>query len=160
MKALSLIQPWATLVAIGAKRIETRTWATGYRGPLAIHASKWRTDAGGIVSKDVREFLSRCFQEPFCSALTRAGYNAPGELPSGAIVATARLVDVKPTHLATLRIDAYEREFGNYGPGRYAWCLDNVHQLPAPIPYRGERGLWWLPDEALAVQTSALTREH
>lgn len=32
MKALSLTQPWATLMAIGAKRIETRSWGAAYRG--------------------------------------------------------------------------------------------------------------------------------
>jgi hypothetical protein len=42
MKALSLWQPWATLVSIGAKRIETRSWPTKYRGPLAIHAGLTR----------------------------------------------------------------------------------------------------------------------
>lgn len=36
LKALTLWQPWATLIAIGAKRIETRGWATSYRGPLVI----------------------------------------------------------------------------------------------------------------------------
>lgn len=36
MKALSLWQPWATLIAIGAKQWETRGWRTAYRGPLAI----------------------------------------------------------------------------------------------------------------------------
>jgi hypothetical protein len=40
MKALTLIQPWATLVALGEKQIETRSWDTKYRGPLAIHAGK------------------------------------------------------------------------------------------------------------------------
>lgn len=39
MKALSLRQPWASLIADGRKTIETRTWRTRYRGPLAIHAS-------------------------------------------------------------------------------------------------------------------------
>lgn len=43
MKALSLTQPWASLVAVGAKRIETRSWRTSYRGPLAIHAAKLRS---------------------------------------------------------------------------------------------------------------------
>ena len=42
MKALTLHQPWATLVAVGEKRIETRSWSTDYRGPLAIHAGKAR----------------------------------------------------------------------------------------------------------------------
>lgn len=40
MKALTLTQPYATLVAIGEKRLETRSWRTSYRGPLAIHAAK------------------------------------------------------------------------------------------------------------------------
>jgi len=40
MKALTLWQPWASLVATGAKRIETRSCVTKYRGPLAIHAAK------------------------------------------------------------------------------------------------------------------------
>ncbi len=39
MKTLTLTQPYASLIAFGAKRIETRTWATTYRGPLAIHAA-------------------------------------------------------------------------------------------------------------------------
>ncbi len=42
MKALSLHQPWASLIAEGVKTIETRSWATKYRGPLGIHASKRR----------------------------------------------------------------------------------------------------------------------
>lgn len=40
MKTLSLYQPWATLMVIGAKRIETRSWMSRYRGPLAIHSTK------------------------------------------------------------------------------------------------------------------------
>ena len=39
MKALTLWQPWASLVALGHKRIETRCWSTKYRGDLAIHAA-------------------------------------------------------------------------------------------------------------------------
>ena len=46
MKALTLTQPWATLVAMGAKRIETRSWTTNYRGPLAIHAGKGPSTIG------------------------------------------------------------------------------------------------------------------
>ena len=40
MKAISLLQPWASLVVMGAKTIETRGWGTKYRGPILIHASK------------------------------------------------------------------------------------------------------------------------
>lgn len=40
MKALTLHQPWATLVALGVKSIETRSWTTSHRGPIAIHAAR------------------------------------------------------------------------------------------------------------------------
>ncbi len=39
MKALSIKQPWASLIAHGIKDIENRTWATKYRGTIYIHAS-------------------------------------------------------------------------------------------------------------------------
>ncbi len=39
MEYLSLHQPWATLLLLGAKRYETRSWRTDYRGPLLIHTS-------------------------------------------------------------------------------------------------------------------------
>ena len=40
IKALSLKQPWANMIASGQKTIETRTWSTKYRGPLLIVSSK------------------------------------------------------------------------------------------------------------------------
>jgi hypothetical protein len=40
IKALSLKQPWANLVASGEKTIETRKWPADYRGPLLIVSSK------------------------------------------------------------------------------------------------------------------------
>jgi hypothetical protein len=40
MKAITVRQPYATLLCMGLKTIETRTSTTNYRGPLLIHASK------------------------------------------------------------------------------------------------------------------------
>ena len=40
VKALSLKQPWANMIAAGEKTIETRKWPTDYRGPLLIVSSK------------------------------------------------------------------------------------------------------------------------
>ncbi len=40
VKALSVKQPWANLIAAGEKTVETRTWATDYRGPILIVSSK------------------------------------------------------------------------------------------------------------------------
>src|SRR5262249_7000605 len=40
MKALSVKQPWITLIASGRKTIEVRSWSTRYRGPLVLVASR------------------------------------------------------------------------------------------------------------------------
>lgn len=40
MKALSIRQPWASLIASGEKTIEVRTWKTAYRGPLIVCVSQ------------------------------------------------------------------------------------------------------------------------
>ena len=49
MKALTLHQPRASLVALGVKTIETRGWSTTYRGPLLIHAGKREPEIGERV---------------------------------------------------------------------------------------------------------------
>lgn len=140
MKALTLTQPWATLVAIEAKRIETRSWTLAYRGPIAIHAAK------GMPSYAVDAF----WHEPFYSTLVAAGITKPTELPRGVVLATARLVAVQPTsaNLAEIhaRMDAKEFAFGDYSPGRYMWLLDSIVRLPEPAPAKGSLGLWeWNP---------------
>jgi hypothetical protein len=134
MKTITLTQPWATLVAIGAKRIETRSWHVSYRGPLAIHAAKG-------FPKWARE---TCRDYPFVDALV--GW-AVEVLPLGKVIATCRLIDCIPTgrvesspyrHLFTKQ----EQLFGDYGEGRFAWILDNVQELPVFIPAKGMLGLW------------------
>lgn len=131
MRALTLTQPWATLVAIGAKRIETRSWSTGYRGPVAIHAAKgfpaWARQT--------------CAEEPFASALRAAGITGPSQLPLGAVVATAVIEDVLHTEAVTW-VQEDERAFGDYEDGRFAWFLRDVVRLPKPVPARGALGLW------------------
>ena len=49
MKAFTLTQPWASLIALLLKTFETRSWKTKYRGPLLIHASR-QVDQGFINS--------------------------------------------------------------------------------------------------------------
>jgi len=140
MKALTLWQPWATLVAIGAKKIETRSWKTNYRGPLAIHAAK----------RVNRETLHLCFTEPFFDALTGAGIRLIAQhvfrgnvLPRGAIVATCMLRQVvEITERNASGLKDLELSFGDFTPGRYAWFLDDVEELPESIPAKGKRGLW------------------
>ena len=166
MKALTLTQPWATLVALGEKRIETRSWSTSYRGRLAIHAAKGLGPVGG---KDgLRRLVN---QEPFKSALRSfpgfwgetGGVSRP-VLPLGAVVAVVNLRGCVSGDLApaaqTLIDDGRdavaqrfaeaprEEEFGFYGPGRFAWLLDDIRPI-APVDESGELGLWDLRPAAL-----------
>lgn len=135
MKAISLWQPWATLVAIGAKQYETRSWYWRYRGPLAIHAAK-RFDP------NIRDL---CMTDPFRRTLKAAGLD-PMDLPLGMIVCTCQVVRCELTEAVRPTISDLERAFGDYRPGRFAAKLDNVRRLEVPSPWRGAQGFFdWHP---------------
>src|SRR5690606_17299582 len=92
MKALSLWQPYASLIAVGAKRYETRHWKTDYRGPIAIHAAKRR------ITND--EWLYIRFDPNFRAISRTLGFDRgidPNTLPYGAVVCVAELVNCIPT---------------------------------------------------------------
>lgn len=132
MRILTLTQPWATLVAVGAKRVETRSWRTDYRGELGIHAAKG-------FPKWAQELA---YVEPFASTLRAAGIRMATELPRSAILAVVELQDVVPTENLDW-ISANERAFGDYGPDRYGWVFGAAAQrLQQPIPCSGHLGLW------------------
>ena len=119
MKALTLHQPWASLIAIGAKKIETRSWATSYRGPLAIHAAVRKPDMNehgeegpfgeiGYAEGDRWHSLAvwtRVERMPDYApakvygdwSLWTASTDVERDMPLGCIVATCDLVDVVPT---------------------------------------------------------------
>ncbi len=138
MRALTILQPYAYLIGLSAeapdaKRIENRTWATSYRGPLCIHAGKSKA----------------------CLSEHRAG--SRGDLVYGAVTAVADLVDcVRLEDLPTAPMPDrplwpwYRDDPHAFGP--YCWLLANVRRLPTPVPMPGALGLW-RPDmpKALAV---------
>jgi hypothetical protein len=150
VKAISLWQPWASLIAIGAKRIETRSWSANYVGPLAIHAAKRWTG----------EMYRLCLTEPFQSALI-PHFETPEALPLGCIVATCRLIGCAPVRdrpyspifedsaeidIIEIPPDGREREFGDYTPGRFAWVLTDIVRLRAPVAVTGRQGFFeWDP---------------
>lgn len=145
MPALTLHQPWAQLVAIGEKRVETRSWKTSYRGLLAIHA-------GATIPKYAEELMR---ERHGFAAYARAHLHIHGfewgELPLGAIVAVAQLVDCIPTEVYFEKIGddrklLLEHEYGNFDEGRYAWILNGADQLVEPVPARGKHQLWQLSD--------------
>lgn len=135
MKAISLTQPWASLVSIGAKRIETRSWrpSSAVGEDIAIHAAK-----GFPV--DCRQL---CDQTIFARALKRSWM----QLPIGAVIAVARVVSYDRTErmLASGELTAIEEAFGNYGPDRFGWRFENIRPLSTPINCRGALGIWFLP---------------
>lgn len=157
MKALTLTQPWATLMATHRpsrwktskeppwKTIETRSWRTDYRGELVIHAAKC-----------VPEFAARsCEHQDFVRALD--GRSAR-ELPASVGLCVVRVVGcvrtedvwkVGPDGCPTVE----ELAFGDYSPGRFAWLTEYLRPLENQTPVRGALGLWdW--DAALAKQRS------
>lgn len=172
MKAITVWQPWASLLACGAKQYETRPWTTSYRGPIAIHAAALK----------MPQVLKKCFpmseweyhpdhraKMKFLDAAAKGfgGVYTTEEilrfldsLPTGAVIATAELVDV--WHIVrnpgqgggAHKIEAenqrgdciippcMELALGNWTPGRYAWELANVKPI-GHIPAKGQQGLWW-----------------
>ena len=137
MRALSLWQPWASLMAAGLKTIETRDWPTRYRGPLAIHAAK------RPLSGEEKALLYIWA----CKGMIPAAWLDSEPLPYGAILAVANLVDcARVENVSPGRLD---EAFGNYAPGRWAWITRNLRALPHPIPYRGAQGLFDVPTKII-----------
>lgn len=177
MKALTIRQPWASLIALGVKHIETRSWSTRYRGPLVIHAGKavdWPRSHVPEVDAALHEH-GRCVVD-----ITQRGNPY-----LGAVVAVVDLVDVVPIidgslgwtedsdtppaavvvswHSAAMLVDTREigsfpdltdqLPYGNFTPGRYAWLLDNPRVVDPPIPAKGKLGPW-RPDPDLRLKVS------
>ena len=99
---LTLWQPWATLVACGMKRIETRSWSTNYRGRLAIHAAARSFGIDSDTAEVVRSFDLSDWQH--LGQQIKPGRRVDPEMgenyPRGAVIATAELVDVIPMVVA------------------------------------------------------------
>lgn len=163
MKALTLYQPWASLIACGVKTIETRSWATNYRGPIAIHAAKtvpprWWPQGNALFDR----FKDDLRRVALPQLLDDGSYDLL--LPAGAIVAVADLWACGEYNPAIgelelpmrdrgrydppfVKIPEHDRLTGNFGPGRFGWMLRSVRALDVPIECRGMQGLWTLPDE-------------
>lgn len=158
MICISLSPPYGTLIALGLKRLETRSWSTSHRGLLAIH----QTAAPGPRGTTEAALWDRCLSDEIGKALLNAGLGNPARLPRGKIVAVVDLVDCQmigvlpdgtPAYMAydefppvLQAVQEPERSFGLYEAGRYAWLLANVRALPEPVSARGMPGLWTLPD--------------
>jgi activating signal cointegrator 1 len=119
MKALTLWQPWASLIVDKIKTMETRPMPWYYLGPVAIHA-------GLRVDRE---------------ACIRFGYN-PDTIPAGAVLGTAMKTGL--VHFEGWNAgDAYTIDpYGDYTKGRYGYPLENVVKFDKPIPAKGHQGFW------------------
>lgn len=129
MPALTLWQPWASLVAFGVKPYETRpkrppTHLLGCR--IAIHAAVRKPEFGEITP-EIQQAMAAATGNPLWFEL----------MPFGAVIATATLQDIFPA--ASVRPDPY----GDYRPGRWAWQLTDVHRLRPPVAATGQQMYGW-----------------
>jgi hypothetical protein len=168
MKVLSLLQPWASLVLLGHKKIETRSRNTKHRGPLLIHASK---SQHGYKSIDSGSF-NKYFMPALCGDMP---LKERQPLPFGAIIGMVNMVDTFqfseeiinqlceyksednpwiPFREGGNNFESLEEEqewlaniekeiaFGDYSPGRYGYILSDPVMFDEPISAKGMLGLW------------------
>jgi len=152
VKAISLWEPYASLVRTGAKTWETRSWATKYRGPLLICAAKkgisvnYNTRLIRVEKELVRKLDNPFIQEGLTTDWDK---NYPPILSQlvyrlnfGMATAIIELVDcVEVGHVCTSEIER-EQAFGDFSPGRYAWKLRLIDGTFEPFPVKGRQGIF------------------
>ena len=127
MKVISIKEPFATLITTGAKKIETRSWKTNYRGELFIHAS------GKTLAK---EFLEN---NDFVLELIKNM-----DMNYGNIICRCNLVDcvyMDEEFLNNIKKHPMEYSLGEYKLGRYAWVMEDIEPI-YPIPTKGQLNIW------------------
>lgn len=147
MKAISIRQPWAWAIVSSTKRVENRTWACKYRGPVLIHAAK-------SMTKDEYDDF-RSFYDNEASVI---GPPYPPDCPSyaeiqrGGIVGSAEIVDCvheddgrKAVRLGKPVPSGLDKPWF-FGP--FGIVLANVKALPF-IPCKGALGLFDVQDDIL-----------
>lgn len=146
MKALSLWQPWASLWCSPCKRDETRHWPLRYRGPLLVHAAKrFEKDI------DAGDPLGIILTAEFGTQWARA-------LPTGVLIGIVHIVDCLRTEDITsawapeaVPLAEWENyHCGDFYTGRFAFRRsEHFRRFAQPIPYRGQQGLFDVPDEVV-----------
>jgi hypothetical protein len=126
MKALTICQPYAELIARGHKRIENRTWPTNYRGLMYIHAGK------------SREWLADEYEQRDDDP--RVNYGIPvAEMAFGQVIAIANLVDCVPIETGAKKHPWMDDHVHAGGP--WCWILESPQRVE-PFPWRGQLGLF------------------
>lgn len=139
MRALTLTEPWATLMMLQEKRVETRSWKLPnfiIGQEVAIHSAKgypgWAKEM--------------CDLPAFYSSLRPNGNYAYPELNRGSVLCVVKFIGCRFTKDVRKQISDKEMGFGDYEDGRFAWFAEFVKRFDKPIPATGHLGFWeWQP---------------
>ena len=152
MKAITLWQPWATFMALGLKRNETRSWPTRHRGELAVCSAVRRPPDLSL------EVMRRLMETPYFNKdEDEVVADTLRKLPYGKVLCVVTVADCVPSRRfgpdGDLRLDPGEFDLGDYRPGRWAWRTATVFRLPRPVGVVGRQGLFELdPGTEAAVK--------
>jgi hypothetical protein len=154
LKGLTLWNPYATAMIIAhssgtpLKTVETRSWGTDYRGPIAIHSAK-------LDNFELQAAWIRAMNRPKdAEAFRGAGITSWESLSFGMLLGVGNLVACIPTSVIRRDTEARvirligeeqwesEREWGNFAPGRFLWHVEEMDAFLTPVPYRGAQGLF------------------
>lgn len=122
MKAISIRQPWASLIIAGIKDLENRTWATSHRGPILIHAAAKMT---AHEYRDAFAFISQRLGETAARRIIPARFN----LPMGGIIGSANITAVVTASKS------------KWFTGPVAWVMTDVQPVPF-LPCKGALGIF------------------
>ena len=157
MRAVTIWQPWATLILCGIKLYETRSWPTDYRGPLVITAAKrWEDDQAQLLEPIAQ--MIETHRPAFLHDMSRAQkelWFASIEDTLGRALGVVNLTDCKRMQCSG---DQLENYLGNFGPGRFGWKCETPTAFDSPLQCTGKQGLW-IPSERLAEQARQLISE-
>ena len=158
LRAITIWQPYASLIVLGLKRFETRSWSTRWRGTLVIHSASrcdWfvRHDITRVQSLIHEPANGGLWSEAGLSEsqrrLARTRWDDPCLYESA--LGFVQLTDCRQMMDSGSR---FENEVGQFGPGRYGWELDEPVAFEQPIPDRGQQGLW-VPSFAVEAEVRA-----
>jgi len=161
MKALSLHQPWASLMAIGAKVNETRSRAWDYKGDVAIHAAKlfWKNGAPDYAIPALTQLWLHRHKFPGTHRDVEALYKS---LPFGAVVCVVEktgCISTNDDNGEDRSLTALEVKLGDYSANRFYYPTRNLRRLKVPVIVSGSQGVWELPSHIEnLVQDQALNQ--
>lgn len=160
MKVITVWQPWASLIAIGAKPYEFRSWkppASLIGRRIAIHAAARLVMASEVRAlilalKGAKGFRCPCLDANIALPILQAILDGLSGSPD-TLFATPAARSVPLSHVVCTAVlgeprrgDEIAREFGETGnpPGEanWGWPMLDVERLLPPVPARGRQGLW------------------